>query len=519
MMALSAPDDFCTLHGTGQKPRLLIVDDDVDAAEALEEVMTRNGYTVSTAHNVNMALDGARDFHPDIALVDIRLGRESGIDLIGQFRLQHPKLPCILMTAYADLEMAIEAVRHGAHEFLRKPLKMELLEAALERCLRLVRLEWEKEQAESNLTIKEGWLQTALDNMAGGIFMFDEDLKIQVASPSFHEFYEFPVDMVAQGASAVDLMKLRLERGDYGAGDKDTLLAERIAAYRNHRPTVLYDTTPDGRFLELFLSPMPNGGVVGVFNDITERKKHEQQMLQAMGEIVKATQAKSDFLASMSHELRTPLNAILGFSDMICNQYLGPVGNNRYAEYAKFIGSSGQHLLNMVNDILDIERIEAGKYDIKKEQVEVCTVADECFSLLYPRAKQGAVTLVASGIENLSPVHADRRALLQILTNLLTNAVKFTPAGGQVMLKAYVSGTHHKFEVSDTGIGIQEDKISTLTDPFTRHDPDPHKSQDGVGLGLAICSSLVELHNGELTIDSEVGAGTTVTVTLPSTGP
>jgi len=372
---------------------------------------------------------------------------------------------------------------------------------------------------ETALSVQEGRLRTALDNMAGGIFMIDKDQMFQFASPSFQEFYQFPDGTTEPGMPLANLVKLRAERGDYGPGDLNELIAERLDGYRVREPLIVEDWTPNGRFIELVRSPMPDGGVVGVFNDITERKQAEEKLQLAMENVIRANQIKSDFMANMSHELRTPLNAILGFSEMIGNQFLGPLGNERYAEYANDIGSSGLHLLNMVNDILDIERIEAGKYDINKTSVDVRELTDECVKLLGPRSRQEGVSVDVSISENLSPLQADWRTLLQILVNLVTNSVKFTPEGGQVELAVSETGAHHKFVVRDTGIGIPQEKIPLLTVPFTRHDPDPHKPQDGVGLGLAICNSLVELHDGTLLIESEVGKGTVVTVTLPSGSP
>lgn len=240
------------------------------------------------------------------------------------------------------------------------------------------------------------------------------------------------------------------------------------------------------------------------------------ELQQAMQEIVEANQAKSDFIASMSHELRTPLNAMLGFAAMIARQYAGPVGNDKYVEYAEYIENGDQHLLGLVNDILDVERIEAGKYDLKKEVINVNEVVSECILYLNKLAEQGGVSLDAEVADDIATLYADRRALLQVLVNIVTNAIKFTPERGSVVLVVTTSGSHHEFEIRDTGIGISKEQIPVLTDPFTRHEPDPHKTQDGVGLGLAICDSLIKLHNGTMMIESDVGKGTIVIVTIPS---
>ncbi len=220
----------------------------------------------------------------------------------------------------------------------------------------------------------------------------------------------------------------------------------------------------------------------------------------------------------MSHDLRTPLNAILGFADFISNQYFGPI-SDKYREYAKDIHSSGEHLLALVNDILDLSAIEAGTPSLDKENVSIPDIVTECEKIVGDRLKSHGIDLVTKVSENLRPIYADRRATRQILLNLLSNAAKFTPAGGKIMLSTAATNSHHTIEVSDTGVGIPADKLATITEPFVRGETDPHKTQESTGLGLAIVKSLVELHDGELDIKSTVGKGTTVTVMLPSGEP
>ena len=232
-------------------------------------------------------------------------------------------------------------------------------------------------------------------------------------------------------------------------------------------------------------------------------------------EQVQANRAKSEFLANMSHDLRTPLNAIIGFSDFISQQYFGPIGE-KYQEYAKDIHSSGELLLSLVNDILDLSAIESGKQSLSKENISITDVVTECEMIIKERAQSIGVDLVMKAPKAPPSLYADRRAMTQILLNLLTNSIKYTPEGGKVTLRATASNEHHTIEVSDTGMGIPADKITTVTDPFVKGDADPHKSQESTGLGLAIVKSLVERHDGELDIKSTVGKGTTVTVTIPN---
>jgi len=228
-----------------------------------------------------------------------------------------------------------------------------------------------------------------------------------------------------------------------------------------------------------------------------------------------ANRIKTEFLATMSHEFRTPLNAILGYSEMIRAQYFGPLGAEKYLDYANDIHQSGQHMLSLTNDLLDLAAIEAGKSAITKELIEVGGALKECISGFEHVAKEAGIILSASIPNDLPSLHADKRSFVQIFLNLLSNAVKFTERGGVVDLSVRMSDQKMIIAVSDTGIGIQHDKLPSITEPFSQALDDPYLAKKGTGLGLSIVKSLVEAHDGELTIDSEYGKRTTATIVFP----
>ena len=230
-----------------------------------------------------------------------------------------------------------------------------------------------------------------------------------------------------------------------------------------------------------------------------------------------ANRAKSDFLANMSHELRTPLNAIIGFAEVIEGQLLGPLGVNRYREYAKDILESGRHLLEVINDVLDLAKVEAGTLELHETLVNIGDVVLVCERTLRQRAPDGKLRLSTEIDPALSGMVADELKLRQIIINLLSNAVKFTPAGGDVTISVnLLSDGEIAIAVADTGVGIAPADIPTALEPFRQIDNSMSRSHQGTGLGLPLTRKLVELHGGRLTIESALGVGTTVTAVFPS---
>ena len=280
---------------------------------------------------------------------------------------------------------------------------------------------------------------------------------------------------------------------------------------------------PDGeeRFIrsEGRCSSNDDGEVValfGIMQDMTERMLYERELKNAKDAAERAYAAKTQFLANMSHELRTPLNAIIGFSEMMEQQLLGPLGNEKYLDYIGGIRESGTHLLDLISDILDMSKIEAGKYELALEELNINKIIQLSIHMMEGRANDAKVQITSNTHdEEGAKIVADRRGLLQIMLNLLSNAVKFSKEDGKISVECEEYENDISIKIIDNGIGIPANKLATITNPFEQVSSSYARDHEGSGLGLAITKELAELHGGSLSIDSTIDVGTTVTVRLP----
>ena len=253
----------------------------------------------------------------------------------------------------------------------------------------------------------------------------------------------------------------------------------------------------------------------GIMQDVTDTTKREIDLRQAKESVERAYNAKSQFLANMSHELRTPLNAVIGFSEMMERQLLGPIGTEKYLEYIAGIRQSGEHLLDLISDILDMSKIEAGKYELSVEKFNIAKVIRMAAHMMEGRALDAEIKInIEIENEELNIV-ADRRAVMQMILNLLSNAVKFSKNGSSICVNLIEYQEHLLIKVADKGIGIPANKLANITMPFEQAETDYTREYEGSGLGLAITKDLAEIHGGSIHIDSTIDVGTTVTIKLP----
>ncbi len=321
------------------------------------------------------------------------------------------------------------------------------------------------------------------------------------------------------------LMAVRLQRGISQPVLSLAETAREVSLNKDYsiRASPFGDTLqPPGSRNELVvLTDAFNGMLQEIGERDTQLKRQNVELERARDIAESANRAKSQFLANISHELRTPLNAIIGFSSILMNQLFGSLGDQKYLEYARDINESGSHLLDIINDILDLSKAEAGKLTLNFEEVYVQKAINKCVTLMQDRAEKGKVTITSHVPKTLPTLVADRLRFIQIVLNILSNAVKFTEEGGKVDITVSTRSiedeiTHFIVQVKDTGIGMSREDIDKAFQSFGQVDSGLNRRYEGTGLGLPLTKKLIELHHGTIEIDSELAVGTTVTLTFPA---
>jgi signal transduction histidine kinase len=368
---------------------------------------------------------------------------------------------------------------------------------------------------ELRLKRRNSLLQSTLENIGEGLSVFDSQGRLIAWNRRFCELLDLPANLAA-GATLRDILAHQAARGDFGGDDPETEVAERLDLFYRDVPTTKERVMPLGRTLQIRRRAMPNGAVISIYADVTENKASERRLIEARSQAETASRAKGDFLANMSHELRTPLNAIIGFSEVISNELFGPIVNEKYLEYIKDIHSSSLHLLSIINDVLDMSKIEAGKVELAKEIVQIQSVISEVMRMVHERAHSRDIELKAQLSDENVEIWADERSMKQIFLNLLSNAIKFSKEGGQIHVRVLADNPDIAvLEIEDHGIGMSEEEQERALQPFGQAKPVITRNYGGTGLGLPITKGLVEAHGGTLTIESRAGQGTLVRIVLP----
>ena len=368
----------------------------------------------------------------------------------------------------------------------------------------------QRERIEKDLARSLALYQATMDAVDEGILALDQDQRIVAVNQRFRELWGLRVQDAHPGISnqTAERHAEDLERAVQASPEGDEDGAELVELV-------------DGRIFERSVVPCHLDdqviGRVRTIRDVTHRITAERELRQAKELAEQSSRAKSEFLAHISHELRTPLNAIIGFSEIYLEEMFGRMSNDRYLDYAKDIHDSANLLLSLINDILDLSKIEAGRIELMDEEISVLKTARQSLRLVRSRAADAGLKLDFSVPMDLPVLRCDERALKQMLVNLLSNAVKFTPKGGRVSLNAEVSPAGEMaITVSDTGIGLSDDHIARALEPFGQIENALNRRHDGTGLGLPLVKALIEAHGGRLDIDSTPKKGTTMHLVFPA---
>ena len=358
-------------------------------------------------------------------------------------------------------------------------------------------------------------LEDAIAAMPVGFVLFDQNDRLLFKNNRF-QFYDSDGMRDRLGTSFEELLRFGIELGMYpdAGDDPDGWIETRLAAHRAPTERIVQETR-DGRFIQIEEKRLNCGGTVGTYTDVSQIKMAEDLRDRAFEEVERASRAKSTFLANMGHELRTPLNAIIGFTQLLLSDRAEMIDAERRREYLQDIEFSAKHLTSIISDILDISRVETGQYRITKQRLAVADICEQVCRLFQRQAlDQGTELVVSIGPDDPVHVAADQRALHQMLINLVSNAIRHSGAEQRIEIGSRLKGDEVQLWVRDQGPGIAAEELPEVVKPFYRSSRNTEPDDAGLGLGLALTHLLMELHGGRLLLESEVGRGTTATLSF-----
>ena len=473
-------------------PRILIIDDEPRIREACILVLSDKGFEVASAPDGEIGLQMIKEKHYDIVLVDLMMPTISGFDVLSEVRSHHPDTVVIVITGYATLEHSIEAMKKGAFDFIPKPFTPDQLRAVVDKSLRYT-------GALQDIADSKSRLGVMVNSLTDGVMTTDARKLIVQINPAFLHMIDYHGEEVV-GRHVNDIVH-------------DDNVLESIEQALSMSPETFVEITKEieridkneEKFYSARCAPFrgrmnENLGTITVLHDITALKKMDQM--------------KSDFISMVSHEIRSPMNSLLMQLKIISDGLAGPV-SDKQQEILQRASEKILNLNNLVTELLDLSRIESGLIAHEKEQVDLRQLLADQKAFHSPYAEEKNIAIQLNCPADLPSILANRQNLEEVFSNLITNAIKYSPANGAITITAAKENEYLKIQVADTGFGITSEELEKIFTRFYRVKDANTRQIQGTGLGLAIVKSIIESHHGKISVTSKVGHGTTFVVLLP----
>jgi len=475
-------------------PRILVVDDEVRIREACRVVLEDCGYGVSLAATGATGLELIRDHHFDIILLDLMMPELSGFEVLAQVKALHPDTVVIVITGYATLEHSVDAMKKGAFDFIPKPFTPEHLRITIAKAIDYTRTLRDIADTRSRL-------RTLVNRISDGVMCTNHEHRVALANPAFLRMIGCAAESVIGNGvdDFLDISRIRemiqesLDMND----SQPTELTEEISV-NGHGQS-------DERILSARCAPFRdrsgrNIGVITVLHDITALKKMDRM--------------KSEFVSMVSHEIRSPMNSVLMQIQVILDGLAGEL-TEKQRDILTRAHLKIENLARMTTELLDLARIESGLITLEREPVAMADVIRDQVAFHFPLAASASIEMVVDIPETLPLVLANRRNMEEVLSNLITNAIKYSTGGGRIMIDAAIVNDYLRIQVKDTGMGISAEDQQWIFQRFYRVKDETTRHITGTGLGLAIVKSILESHQGRIKIESQQGEGSTFSVFLP----
>ena len=481
----------------GERPRILVVDDETRIREACRMVLEEMGNDVVLAADGGQGLALIRERHFDIILVDLMMPVLSGFDVLSEVRAQHPDTVVIVITGYATVEHSVEAMKRGAFDFIPKPFTPDQLRGVVAKSLKYT-------QALQDISDSRSRLRVMVNRLMDGVMTTDNEGRIVLANPAFlHMIGLYGEEVVGRRVEEVisgEKMRRMIDEALAMPPDTFTELVQETSIEER-------DGQPE-RILGVRCAPFRgrsgvNIGTITVLHDITASKKIERM--------------KSDFVSMVSHEIRGPMNSLLMQIQVILDGLAGEV-TDKQREILERASGKIKNLTSMVSELLDLARIEAGLIAGEKEEMDIRKLLEDQVAFHLPAAVAGGIRIQLEALPALPKIPANAQGMEEVFTNLVTNAIKYSPPDSTITLSATVDSDYLAVTVRDTGFGIPEEDLEEIFTRFYRVKDSNTREIHGTGLGLAIVKSIVNAHHGSIKVESKPGQGSAFTVSLPING-